>query len=86
MFHHWDFFGPDAEKTAKHFEKHVAEFAALEQLKIDGSGSFQADPNHTCFWIETIDANHAALIKKRLRPRRSLSIDEHEQIVAQVVG
>lgn len=86
MFHHWDFFGPDAEKTAKHFEKHVAEFAALEQLKIDSSGSFQADAHHTCYWIETMDANHTEHIKKRLRPRRSLSAGEHIEIIAQVVG
>ena len=34
----WDFRGPQAARTAEHYQNHLAEFVTLEELKHDISG------------------------------------------------
>jgi hypothetical protein len=82
--HHWDFFGPDARKTAEHFQKHVGEFAATLSIRIDEEGFFSASPVHVCYWIAIEDEPMAELTQKKLRPKRSMSKPEHIRLIADV--
>lgn len=80
--HHWDFFGPDAQKTAEHFKKHVDEFANSLSLKIDEDGFFSASQVHVCFWVAIEDEMMADMTQKKLRPKRSLSRQDHINLLA----
>lgn len=82
--HHWDFFGPESAKTAEHFKKHMAEFTQKQNFVPVAQGFFNAHGNHTCFWIEIADPSTAEETKKKLRPQRSLSRNEHEHILAEL--
>jgi hypothetical protein len=71
---HWDFFGPDAPTTAKHFLRHVDEFCAREQI----SGY-----RH---WVSTLpvratatlecDEQHLKVVRDALRPKRGEKVVE----------
>ncbi|MCB0764308.1 MAG: hypothetical protein R2815_08085 [Flavobacteriales bacterium] len=66
---HWDFFGPDALRTAEHFLVHLDRFCAMEGVV------------HYTHWTTVLrsgasatlecDEAHLALIRDRLRPRRA---------------
>lgn len=84
MIHHWDFFGPDAQKTAEHFKIHFEQFTESMKLSPSSSGFFTAQPGHVCFWVELTDAQQAETTEKKLRPRRSLSSEEHNQLLEQI--
>jgi hypothetical protein len=86
MIHHWDFFGPDAAKTAEHFRKHLFEFVSQNRFTIANQGFFNADINHTCFWVEIISSEESLETQKRLRPRRSLSENDHQKLLADVIA
>ena len=85
MVHHWDFFGPDAHKTSEHFKKHLLEFAQNNHFAIRTSGFFAAEPHHTCFWVEFDTEEASQTAQKRLRPRRSLTQLEHENLLTQII-
>lgn len=86
MIHHWDFFGPDATKTAEHFRKHLFEFVSVNRIKIASEGFFNASHNHTCFWVEIMSSEESLETQKKLRPRRSLSQHDHNKILEDVLA
>jgi len=65
----WDFFGPRALPTARHFKKHLAEF--LEQNGAPGLElvELSLEPGHQGIGVRTPEA-HWNLIEKALRPKR----------------
>ncbi|MBM3381861.1 MAG: hypothetical protein FJY29_05410 [Betaproteobacteria bacterium] len=84
--HHWDFFGPEAAKTAEHFKKHMTEFTHKQECVPVAEGFFSAHANHTCYWIEIADPQIAAETKKKMRPQRSLPRTDHEEIISELVS
>lgn len=50
----WDFFGPNAEKTAAHHHKHLAEFLKRHGQELR-SGTYQVGEGHFSAFIETPD-------------------------------
>ena len=64
----WDFFGPNAEGTAAHFEVHLREF--LEKNGITGceTGTESEGDGHRATRCAAPAANE--MIEKALRPRR----------------
>jgi len=84
MIHHWDFFGPDAEKTAEHFKKHFGEFAKNLHIDSSADGFFSAADSHVCFWVAIADEQKSELTRTKLRPRRSLTQEEHEDLRQQL--
>jgi hypothetical protein len=83
-FHHWDFFGSDSQKTAEHFKVHLEQFLASEPLEPLHCGFFHADETHTCVWLEVSQEAESDLIQTRLRPRRSLTPEDHNQLLQQL--
>lgn len=65
----WDFFGPRAEGTARHFESHLAEFLERERIEDCQLGTESPQPNHWAVWCRCPAAREAALVTA-LRPRR----------------
>ena len=65
----WDFHGPHAEGTARHFLEHLGTFC--RQLALEGceAGLESQGPGHHAVWCRTPAAAAAAI--QRLRPRRS---------------
>ena len=70
----WDFFGPRAEGTAKHFLVHLLEF--LEKHEFDGceTGLESRAPNHHAAWCRAPEQWHDGL-QKALKPKRSEGSD-----------
>jgi hypothetical protein len=66
---HWDFFGPDAVRTAEHFLHHLDQFCAKEG--VDGYRHWTTDQKIRA--VATLECNelHLALIRDRLRPKRA---------------
>lgn len=66
----WDFFGPHAEPTARHFLVHLDEFIAREKLEgcVTGVGP---DDGDWAVWCEIGEANRS-VIERALRPKRYL--------------
>lgn len=67
--YYWDFHGPDADGTARHFLVHLGEYIARGGLLGTESGLESAGPGHCATWCKAPDAARDALL--RLRPRRS---------------
>lgn len=68
---HWDFFGGQAEPTAKHFLKHLDEFIAREELDPETCTTgvkSERSGHHSAYC--TAPARYEALIVASLRPRR----------------
>lgn len=65
----WDFYGPDAEGTARHFLVHLGEYAARNALELDASGVSAEATGHWAAWCKAADRARDALL--RLRPRRT---------------
>lgn len=66
--YHWDYFGPDAEGTARHFRVHLDDFIQRGGLSGCETGTESTGPGHHAAWCKAPDAAHDALL--RLRPRR----------------
>lgn len=84
MIHHWDFFGPDAQKTAEHFQKHFSEFSKKLAILSSAEGFFSADTGHSCFWVSIPDAELSNETQKKLRPKRSLTESEHNELLEKI--
>jgi hypothetical protein len=67
----WDFFGPNAERTAQHHQKHLDEFAAREQVTAAASGAEPGNPGHWTAWL-VVDASDVERVRQALRPQRGL--------------
>ena len=68
--YYWDFFGPRAEGTAKHFLAHLDAF--LQKHVLDGckTGVDSSGSGHQAVFCKTPDA-HADLVKRVLKPQRA---------------
>jgi hypothetical protein len=84
MIHHWDFYGVDSAKTAEHFKAHLDQFLAARSIESKQSGFFNADEGHTCVWLAVETGEHSATISQRLKPQRSLTNEEHAQLIGRI--
>ncbi|MDX9751453.1 MAG: hypothetical protein RBT71_10270 [Flavobacteriales bacterium] len=66
---HWDFFGPDAQRTAEHFLHHVDEFNAREG--VTGHRHWTTDHGVRVTATLECDQQHLHLVRDRLRPVRA---------------
>lgn len=66
---HWDFLGPDAGPTAKHFCHHVDEFCAKHGLA--GYRTFTTMEGRRCVASLECDERHMVLVRDLLRPKRA---------------
>lgn len=69
----WDFHGPTAEATARHFLEHLRERLAIEQWPAHDLGLESAGPGHSAAFA-IVDAEHVPGIRKALRPQRGLPV------------
>jgi hypothetical protein len=65
---HWDFFGPDAETTAKHFLKHIDDFCARNGIRDYEHGITRQVVR--CTAVLECDEQHLKVIREALRPVR----------------
>jgi hypothetical protein len=65
----WDFYGPNAEPTAAHHRKHLAEF--LERNAIDGLPLLERDEGRVSVLLE-LPRDLAEQVGRVLRPNRAL--------------
>ena len=65
---HWDFFGPDALRTAGHFLEHVDEFC--EKESIGPKKHWIRQDAAKCTAILECDQQHLQIVRDRLRPIR----------------
>lgn len=68
---YWDFFGPNAERTASHFKQHLDQFLSKNQLAGCETGVASEQPGHFAAFCRTPPAHENALAKS-LRPQRAL--------------
>jgi hypothetical protein len=66
---HWDFLGPDAEPTAKHFCHHLEEFCEMHH--ITGPRTFTTMEGRRCVASLECDEKHMLLVRDHLRPKRA---------------
>ena len=67
--YYWDFFGPNAERTASHFEEHLKQFLATNALAGCETGLESAGAGHfAAFCVAPVEAGQG--IERALRPRR----------------
>lgn len=65
----WDFFGPDANKTAEHQEEHLKEFIEREGLKNNISGfEHFAENESICFIV--VNEDELIPVRDALQPHR----------------
>lgn len=69
----WDFFGPDAERTARHHARHLEDFVARENVTDTASGAEAGNPGH---WMAFLIVNHddVTTLRQALRPQRGLEV------------
>lgn len=66
---HWDFLGPDAEPTAKHFCHHLEEFC--EMHGIADPRTYTTMEGRRCVASMECDEKHMILVRDHLRPKRA---------------
>lgn len=71
---YWDFFGPDAEGTARHFSRHLEQFLEAEQLHGCEIALVSAAAGHHAVECRAPEPAQPLLID-RLRPRRVRALD-----------
>jgi hypothetical protein len=69
----WDFFGPRAERTARHHCVHLDEFVQREQIADTKSGAEAGESGHWMAWLE-LDVSDKDRVRAALRPRRELGV------------
>jgi hypothetical protein len=67
----WDFFGPDAERTARHHCVHLNEFTQREQVSDAASGAEAGTAGHWMAWL-VVNSSDVDRIRQALRPQRGL--------------
>jgi hypothetical protein len=65
----WDFFGPTALGTARHFLIHLDEFLAREGLGPLPTGVGTETAGHVAAWCQA-PSDHEAVLVRALRPKR----------------
>ena len=67
--YYWDFFGPNAEQTARHFDQHLQQFLAKNAIGGCETGLESAGAGHfAAFCVAPVEAGQS--IERALRPRR----------------
>jgi uncharacterized protein len=66
----WDFFGPRAQGTAEHFEKHLREFLVKNEIANCPTGTESQGQGHVAAFC-TPEGGRNELIEKALRPKRT---------------
>ena len=69
----WDFFGPRAEGTARHFVEHLGQFLQREGFAECETGAGSRGSGHAAAWCRVPPEAPAEVhlgIQKALRPRR----------------
>lgn len=65
----WDFYGPDANKTAEHQTEHLAEFIEKDGLKNNITGFEHFSENESiCFMV--VDEDELIAVRDALQPHR----------------
>lgn len=67
--YYWDYYGPDAEGTARHFLAHLGEYIARAGVAGCESGVESTRAGHCAVWCRAPEAAREAML--RLRPRRA---------------
>jgi hypothetical protein len=65
----WDFFGPNAEGSARHFRKHLDEFLSANECAGCSTGVRSEGEGHHAAFCDAPEGA-AAAIARALRPRR----------------
>lgn len=65
----WDFYGPDAQKTAEHHEIHLKEFIQKENLNLNITGIENLDENHFIAFL-VVNENEMLPVRDALKPKR----------------
>lgn len=65
----WDFRGPGAAKTAEHYEKHLAEFILIEELKFDITGFQHITDMHSIAYLVVAEFEMKE-VRDILKPQR----------------
>jgi hypothetical protein len=68
---YWDFFGPNAERTAVHFKAHLQQFLEKNALVGCETGVASERSGHFAAFCRTPPAAQSALISS-LKPQRAL--------------
>ena len=66
---YWDFFGPRAEGTARHFRSHLDEFLVREGIAGCATGADEVAPGHWAAWC-LAGQEACEPVRRALRPRR----------------
>lgn len=67
--YYWDFFGPHAERTARHFDEHLKQFLEKNAVAGCATGVESAGAGHfAAFCVAPVEAGSS--IERALRPRR----------------
>ncbi len=70
----WDFFGPHAERTARHHQHHLDDFV-LQEGSIDArTGTASERDGHCTAWM-VVDAADVQRVRDALKPQRGLPAD-----------
>ncbi len=70
----WDFFGPHAERTARHHQRHLDEFVHRECAANAQTGTDSERDTHWMAWM-VVDAADVQRVRDALRPQRGLPAD-----------
>lgn len=65
----WDFFGPDADATARHFMKHLDDFLVQNTLAGCTTGVVSEGPGHCAAWCRP-PAELESAVERSLAPKR----------------
>lgn len=71
----WDFYGPDAEKTAIHHVTHLNSFALSEQLNHPVTGVDTISNLHSCAFL-VVDQDRMIIVRDALKPHRGQYFSE----------
>ncbi len=71
---HWDFFGPDARKTAEHFLRHLDQFCDREGIR--DYTHWVREQKVLCTAILECDEKHLEVVRDKLRPKRGERVVE----------
>ncbi|NAS11893.1 hypothetical protein [Poritiphilus flavus] len=65
----WDFRGPTARNTAQHYKKHLLEYAVLEGLDLQISGSTDLSDAHSIAYL-VVNESQMRQVRDDLKPNR----------------
>ncbi len=71
----WEFYGPDAEQTAKHHQIHLEEFALKEKLALDIAGVEYVNEMQWLAYLLVME-NEVLIVRDALKPLRAEIFEE----------